>query len=103
VDLEDLRRLIAQVREMGPIQDELRYLPALDRKYPDLDCDDVDRQLKQMQGIIESMTLQERRYPDLVSVPNRCLRIADGAGVPPSQVSSLFAKFQVMRRGTLPF
>jgi signal recognition particle subunit SRP54 len=97
MDLEELRLQILEMRKIGPGRDSIRNVPSLYRTYPDLDWVDLDRDLKRMQGIIESMTLQERLYPALMTVPNRCLRIADGAGVKPSQVSSLFTQFKAMR------
>jgi signal recognition particle subunit SRP54 len=103
VDLEDLRFQIVEMRKIGSVRDLSWNVPRLYRTYPDLDWVDLDRELKQMQGIIESMTLQERLYPALMTVPNRCLRIAGGAGVKPSQVSSLYTQFKAMRDVKLEF
>jgi len=72
VDLEEFRLQIVEFRKIGSVRDFISNVPSLHRTYPDLDWVDFDRELKRMQGIIESMTLEERLYPALMTVPNRC-------------------------------
>ena len=57
-----------------------------------------ETQLKRCEAMINSMTAQERRDPDLLaSSPSRRRRIASGAGYKESDVSKLVSDFQKMR------
>ena len=68
--------------------------PGLNQMSMDLGGIDADREIDRIQGILDSMTLQERSYPVLMTVPKRCLRIAAGAGVKPSDVFEAFHSVQ---------
>jgi signal recognition particle subunit SRP54 len=57
---------------------------------------DLDREFGRVEGMIDSMTPLERSYPFLMTIPGRCLRIAEGAGVQPSEVSTLYGQFKAM-------
>jgi signal recognition particle subunit SRP54 len=56
---------------------------------------DADEEMKRIQGIIDSMTLTERRNPDLIDASRR-RRIATGSGVDPADVSGLVKQFDAM-------
>jgi signal recognition particle subunit SRP54 len=56
---------------------------------------DPDGEVQRIQGIIDSMTPDERRNPHLIDIPRR-RRISAGAGVDPSDVSSLVKQFDAM-------
>jgi signal recognition particle subunit SRP54 len=57
---------------------------------------DTSKQIRQMVGVIDSMTPAERRNPGLIQVSRR-QRIANGAGVQPKQVSDLVKQFETMK------
>ena len=59
------------------------------------DLNDVDQEVKRIQGIIDSMTPAERRDPTLIDIPRRW-RIASGSGVDPADVSGLVKQFDAM-------
>jgi signal recognition particle subunit SRP54 len=113
VDLNDLRRQISElkrmrsVRKSAPRQYDLVVRissPNQTRSdWSDFGDIDFDREIKRIQGIIDSMTPRERMYPVLLTVPKRCLRIAAGAGVEPSEVSALFTQFKALRDMTFAF
>ena len=56
----------------------------------------ADKQVKRMQGIIDSMTAQERRKPELLKA-SRKRRIAAGAGVQVQEVNRLLTQFEQMQ------
>ena len=57
-----------------------------------------ETQLKRAEAMINSMTTQERRDPDLLAgSPNRRRRVAGGAGYKEVDVSKLVSDFQRMR------
>ena len=60
-----------------------------------LDEIDADGEVQRIQGIIDSMTPEERRNPHIIGIPRR-RRIAAGAGVDPADVSSLVKQFDAM-------
>jgi signal recognition particle subunit SRP54 len=72
----------------------LKMMPGMGSQLKDLDLDGAE--LTQMEAIVHSMTLQERRDPDLIESSRR-RRIAAGAGVEVQAVSSLVKTFKRSR------
>jgi signal recognition particle subunit SRP54 len=94
-DLEDFKQQIGQMRKMGGIASLLDKLPAqLARTAQSSPMD--ERQLRRVEGIINSMTLGERQRPELIKA-SRKRRIAAGAGVPVQEVNRLLKQFEQMR------
>jgi signal recognition particle subunit SRP54 len=57
---------------------------------------DAEGDMRRLGGIIDAMTAEERRHPSRVIDQSRRRRIAAGAGVEPSEVSSLVKQFDGM-------
>ncbi|MDR3636064.1 MAG: signal recognition particle protein, partial [Isosphaeraceae bacterium] len=93
-DLNDFRQQIGQMKKMGSMRDLVKMIPGLNAM-PDLDGLDADGEVQRIQGIIDSMTPDERRNPHLIDISRR-RRIATGAGVDPSDVSGLVKQFDAM-------
>lgn len=93
--LDDFRRSIAQMRDMGSVQDLIGKIPGLGQMAADVDEVAIKAEVRRMQGIIDSMTAVESRNPDLIDVSCH-RRIAAGASVEPSDVSSLVKQFHAM-------
>ena len=92
-DLNDLLNQMQQIRRMGPIKDILKMLPgAIGSTFDDLPIGDA--QIKHIESIIQSMTPEERRNPDILNA-SRKKRVAMGG-------MGNFAKSKRGRRG-LPF
>jgi signal recognition particle subunit SRP54 len=66
-------------------------------KMPDIDTDAAEKQMARTEAIIYSMTLKERRNPNLLN-PSRKQRIAKGAGVDISEVNRLVKQFEQTRK-----
>jgi signal recognition particle subunit SRP54 len=94
-DLNDFRQQIVQMKKMGSVRELMSKIPGLSQMAIDLDGIDADGEVKRIQGIIDSMTPEERRNPHLIDIPRR-RRVAAGAGVDPSDVSSLVKQFDAM-------
>ncbi len=95
-DLNDFREQIAQMRRMGGMGGMLDKLPAhLARAAGQVDARDADRQVRRIEGILNSMTPGERSKPELVKA-SRKRRIATGAGVPVQEVNRMLAQFDQM-------
>jgi signal recognition particle subunit SRP54 len=93
-DLEDFRKQIINMKKMGSMQDLISKIPGLNQM-PDLDSVEADEEIKRIQGIIDSMTLDERSDPTLIDISRR-RRIAAGSGVEPADVSGLVKQFDAM-------
>lgn len=94
-DLNDFRQQIIQMKKMGSVRDLMSKIPGLSQMSSDLGEIDADSEIKRIQGIIDSMTPQERSDPELIDISRR-RRIASGSGVDPSDVSSLVKQFDAM-------
>lgn len=95
-DLNDFREQIAQMRRMGGLGGLMDKLPAqLTRGAQHVDPGAADRQVRRMEGILNSMTPGERARPELIKA-SRKRRIAAGAGVPVQEVNRLLAQFDQM-------
>lgn len=94
-DLEDLLDQMEQVKKMGSMKDILGMLPGVGKKIKDVDVD--DRQLDRMRAIIQSMTLKERRNPDIIN-PSRKRRIAAGCGMQVEDINRLLNQYRQMQK-----
>ena len=94
-DLEDFKQQIGQMRKMGGIASLVDKLPAQFAQAAQSSTMD-ERQLRRVEGIINSMTRGERERPELIKA-SRKRRIAAGAGVPVQEVNRLLNQFEQMR------
>ncbi len=92
-DFEDYLESMKQMRNMGGIASILGMLPGMGLKGADLDSVIDEKQLKQTEAIVLSMTKEERRNPKLLN-PRRKHRIAKGAGVDISVVNRFIKQFE---------
>ncbi len=91
-DLEDFKQQIGQMKKMGGVTAMLDKLPGqLAQAAGKAQMD--DRQIRRIEGIINSMTPQERAKPELLKA-SRKRRIAAGAGVSVQEVNRLLAQFE---------
>jgi signal recognition particle subunit SRP54 len=94
--LEDFQRQLKQIKRMGSFKGLMKMLPGMGGGA--LDKVDVDDdQFARVEAIINSMTLQERRRPDIINGSRR-KRIARGSGTNVSQVNKLLKQYRDMRR-----
>jgi signal recognition particle subunit SRP54 len=96
-DLEDFKQQISQMKKMGGVASLLDKLPAQLASQVDPAKLQDDKQLKRVEGIINSMTPQERAKPELIKA-SRKRRIAAGAGVPVQAVNQLLNQFEQMQK-----
>ena len=96
-DLEDFKSQIEQMSKMGGVASMLDKLPAQLVGQIDPAKLQDERQFKRVVGIINSMTPQERRKPELLKA-SRKRRIAAGAGVPVQAVNQLLSQFEQMQK-----
>ncbi len=94
-DLEDFKQQIGQMRKMGGISSMIDKLPAQFAQAAQSSQMD-EKQLRRVEGIINSMTPAERMRPEILKA-SRKRRIAAGAGVPVQEVNRLLNQFEQMR------
>ncbi|MEX8517496.1 MAG: signal recognition particle protein [Leptothrix sp. (in: b-proteobacteria)] len=96
-DLNDFLAQISQMKKMGGLSGLLDKLPAeLAAKAGQADMGKAEKDVRRMEGIINSMTPLERRKPDLIKA-TRKRRIAAGAGVQVQEVNRLLNQFEQMQ------
>ena len=92
--LEDFLDQMGEVQKMGGIGKMLEMLPGMNSKsVSDDEIEKSEREFRQMEAIICSMTLEERRNPSLLNASRR-KRIAAGSGQPVSKINSLIKKYE---------
>jgi signal recognition particle subunit SRP54 len=92
--LEDFADQLRQMRKMGPLGQLLEMLPGgLGQAARQINPQDAERQLKMTEAIINSMTSQERRFPEVLNASRR-RRIARGSGTDVQDVNRLLKQFR---------
>ncbi len=86
---DDFLQQMQAVKKMGGMKDLMKMMPGA-AELGDMDFD--ENELKKMEGIVYSMTLQERQDPDVIDSSRR-RRIAAGSGTQPHDVSGLVKQF----------
>ena len=96
-DLEDFKQQIVQMKKMGGVASLMDKLPAQLVGQVDPSKLQDDRQFKRVVGIINAMTPQERKKPELIKA-SRKRRIAAGAGTNVQAVNQLLNQFEQMQK-----
>jgi signal recognition particle subunit SRP54 len=96
-DLNDFLSQISQMKKMGGLSSLIDKLPTeLAAKAGQADLGKAEKDVRRMEGIINSMTQLERKKPDLIKA-SRKRRIAAGAGVQVQEVNRLLNQFDQMQ------
>lgn len=92
--LEDWLEQMNQMKKMGPLAQIMDMLPGqMGQAARNIDPGLVEKQFKQSEAIINSMTIKERRDPDLLNASRR-RRIAAGSGMDVQDVNRLIKQFR---------
>ena len=94
-DFEDFLTQIQQIKKMGNIKDLMGMIPGMGKSLKDVDIN--DNSFKGVEAIIQSMTVMERRNPDLLS-PSRKQRIAKGSGKDIGEINAFMKQFDQMKQ-----
>ena len=95
-DLEDFASQLRQITKIGSLQSIIGMLPGAGKLKEQLGNANLDQSvLKRQQAIISSMTMKERRTPDLIKA-SRKKRIASGSGTTVQDVNRLLKQFDDM-------
>jgi signal recognition particle subunit SRP54 len=92
--LDDFRKQFQQMAKMGGMRELIGQLPGMSEMIPE--DEDPDVAVKRIQGMIDSMTKEEKRNPDVIDLSRR-RRIATGSGTEPHEVKQFLNQFDQMR------
>ena len=92
---DDFLEQMQQIKKMGSLQSLVGMLPGMPKELKNAQIDDGE--LKRIEAMIHSMTLDERRQPQLINGSRR-LRIANGSGTTTGEVNRLVKQFLEMQK-----
>ncbi len=97
--LQDFLDQLQKLRRMGPLGKVLGMIPGMSKlqMQTDFNDDDIEKRIKKVEAIINSMTPHERKHPRILKA-SRKRRIASGSGVEVRDVNQLLKQFQQMSR-----
>jgi signal recognition particle subunit SRP54 len=95
--LDDFRSQLEQIKKMGPIGQVLQMIPGAGQMAGAAQQAVDDGQLRRIEAIIDSMTPEERRQPDIIKASRR-RRIAIGSGTSTAEVNRVLKQFAEMQR-----
>jgi signal recognition particle subunit SRP54 len=96
--LEDFANQLRQLRKLGPLGQLLEMLPGgMGQMARQISPQEAEKQLKMTEAILNSMTRQERRKPDLLNASRR-RRIARGSGTEVQDVNRLIKQYREAQR-----
>jgi signal recognition particle subunit SRP54 len=93
--LDDFLEQMQSLKKMGPLGNLLGMMPGMPKELKGAEIG--DDQLKPVEAIIRSMTLQERRKPEVINGSRRT-RIANGSGTTVGDVNRLVKQFSEMQK-----
>jgi signal recognition particle subunit SRP54 len=93
-NLDDFRQQFQAMAKMGGMKELMSRMPGMGDLIPE--GEDPEVAMKRIQGMIDSMTKEERRNPDLIDIPRR-RRIAAGSGTEPHEIKQFLNHFEQVR------
>ena len=95
--LEEFQLQLQQIKRMGSVGSLLEMIPGGKKLASQVDSDRAEEELKRVEAIINSMTLQERRNPAILNGSRR-RRIAQGSGTTVTDINRLMKQFLEMKK-----
>ncbi len=93
-DFEDFKTQLQQIKKMGNLKDLMGMIPGVGKQIKDVDIN--DDAFKGIEAMINSMTVEERRNPDVIN-PSRKARIAKGSGKDIAELNQFLKQFEQMK------
>ena len=93
-NLNDFRKQFQQMAKMGGMKDMMANMPGMGDLIPE--GEDPDVAVKRIQGMIDAMTKEERKNPDVIDLSRR-RRIAAGSGTEPHDIKQFLNQFSQVR------
>jgi len=96
-DLDDFLKQMRQIRKMGPLSSLMGMIPGMGKMASEIDHEATDKQLRHIEAVISSMTLEERHNPRIINA-SRKRRVAKGSGTSVQEINDLLSQFRQMQR-----
>src|SRR5262249_8015183 len=93
-NLDDFRKQFGAMAQMGGMKEMMGRMPGMSDMIPE--GEDPEEAFARIQGMIDSMTKEERRNPDIIDIPRR-RRIAAGSGTEPHEIKQFLNHFDQVR------
>jgi signal recognition particle subunit SRP54 len=93
-NLNDFRKQFDQLKKMGSVREIMGAMPGMSGMIPE--DEDPEKAITRIQGMIDSMTKQERANPDIIDISRR-RRIATGCGAEPHEIKQFLQQFEQIR------
>lgn len=90
--LEDFKDQFKYMKKMGSLESIMGFLPGMNKLKNEVDWDKMEKEFKRMEAIVNSMTLKERRNPDIMN-GSRKRRVALGSGTSVQEVNNLLKNY----------
>lgn len=95
-DFEDFLKQFKMIKKMGSLGNIMKLIPGVDTSAIDMAM--AEKEMKKVEAIIYSMTVQERRDPKLLKNGGRKKRIAGGSGTEVTEVNKLIKQYEQMKQ-----
>lgn len=95
-DFEDFLKQFKMVKKLGSIGGILKMLPGVN--LGDIDTNLAEKEMKKVEAIIFSMTVEERRNPQLLKIFSRKNRISKGSGTTVTDINKLLKQYEQMKQ-----
>ena len=95
--LEDFLEQLRQLKKLGPLEGIIDMLPGGGGAVKGTDLAKSEKEFRQMEAMICSMTIEERRNPSILNARRR-RRIANGSGTTVAGLNSLLKRFAQMQQ-----
>jgi signal recognition particle subunit SRP54 len=95
--LEEFQIQLQQIKRMGSMSSILEMIPGAKKLASQVDTEQAEKDLRRIEAIISSMTVQERREPAILNGSRR-RRIAQGSGTTVADVNRLMKQFMEMKK-----
>jgi signal recognition particle subunit SRP54 len=96
-DFDDFLKQMRMVKKMGPLTSLLGMVPGFNQLKDQIDENELNLQMKSVEAIISSMTMEERHNPKIMNA-SRKRRIAKGSGTNVQAVNQLLIQFREMQK-----
>ena len=94
-DLEDMLDQMKQIRKLGSLGGILKLIPGMPKITPEQQ-EAAEKEIKNFETIINSMTPEERHNPEILKY-SRKIRISNGSGKTPADLNRLLKKYEQMK------
>lgn len=96
-DFDDFLEEMHQLEKMGGAMKVLEMVPGMSKLTRDMSLDVDEKRMKRIEAIVQSMTRQERKNPQILNASRR-RRIANGSGTSTQEVNQLVKQFAQMQK-----